>query len=138
MNESRTRPTGDDVDAFLAAIPDPQRRADCMALVPLLREATGSAPRLWGNGIVGFGEYHYRYASGREGDWFLAGFAPRKGDLTLYVFGLDAREPLLARLGRHRRGRACLYVKRLADLDLAALRELVAGGVADLRRLYPA
>jgi hypothetical protein len=138
MSDLKTQPTAARVADFLAAIPDEARRADCQALAVLMERATGAPPTMWGASIIGFGRYHYRYASGREGDWFLTGFAPRKSDLTLYIMvGFDGYEPLLARLGRHKTGKSCLYVKRLADLDLAALEELVTASVRQLRATYP-
>jgi hypothetical protein len=99
-----------------------------------MAEVTGDEPRLWGRGMVGFGTYHYRYESGREGDWFVTGFAPRKSDLTLYIMaGFDRYEALMSRLGKYRTGKSCLYVKRLADVDEAVLRELVEESVGWVR-----
>jgi hypothetical protein len=139
MAELKTRETSASVEAFLAAVEDEARRADCRTVAAIMGEVTGEAPRMWGPSIVGFGRYHYRYASGHEGDACLTGFSPRKKELTLYLMpGLDALAPLLARLGKHKAGKGCLYVKCLADIDLAVLRELVAACVAHLRTLYPA
>lgn len=135
MAELKTRPTGGSVDEFLAGVADERRRQDCRALVELMRRVTGAEPAMWGPSIVGFGNYHYRYASGREGDWFVAGFSPRKSDLTLYIMsGFAGHEGLMARLGRHRTGKSCLYVKRLADLDPAVLEELVRRSVEHVSR----
>ena len=134
MSEAKTRPTGVAVDAFLAGLPEPQQ-ADSRALIALMREVTGEEPRMWGPSIVGFGSYHYRYATGREGDAPLTSFSPRKQNLTVYLsYGFEEQEELLARLGKHKLGKACLYVKRLADVDQAALRELVQQSVDELRR----
>ncbi|MGV8040188.1 MAG: DUF1801 domain-containing protein [Thermoanaerobaculaceae bacterium] len=131
MAEPKTRPTGEAVTAFLGRVSDEGRRKDCFTLVELMRNATRAEPEMWGSSIVGFGRYRYRYASGREGEWMVMGFSPRKQDLTLYVLpGLDRFAPLLSRLGRHTTGKSCLYVKRLADLDLAVLRELLAEATA--------
>lgn len=131
MAENKTRPTDADVMVFLDGIADEQRRRDCLTVVELMRGATGAEPRMWGANIVGFGDQRYRYASGREGDWFLVGFSPRKQNLTLYLtYGFEQHADLLARLGKHSVGKACLYVKRLSDLDLAALRELIARSAA--------
>lgn len=125
MSENKTKPTEQDVDGFLDSISDTQRRADCQAIVALMREATGAAPRMWGANIVGFGDHHYRYASGRAGDTFITGFSPRKQNMTLYLsYGFDQHGDLLARLGKHSTGKACLYIKRLADIDQIVLREL--------------
>ena len=131
----KTAPTGASVQAFLDAIPDEGRRADCRTLVKIMRAATGAKPRMWGPSIVGFGEYRFEYESGREGDWFLTGFSPRKQDLTLYVMaGFERYPALMKRLGRYRTGRSCLYLKRLADVDLKVLAELVEASVRHMAR----
>jgi hypothetical protein len=131
MAEAKTQPTKASVAAFIAAVPDAQRREDCKAVARLMQDATGARPVLWGTNIVGFGTYRYRYASGREGEWPVVAFSPRKSDLTLYIMpGFDCFADLLARLGPHRTGKACLYLKRLADVDLAVLRQLIEAGVA--------
>lgn len=131
MAELKTKPTDASVAAFIAAIPDPQRRADCEALHSLMREATGCEPRMWGDSMVGFDLYQYKYASGRAGEWFIVGFSPRKNDLTLYsMAGFDDFPELMARLGKFKTGKACLYVKRLSDIHTAALRELIRAGCA--------
>jgi hypothetical protein len=133
----KTRPGDTDVSAFLAKVADPARREDCHTVLALMREVTGELPRLWGTSMVGFGSYHYRYASGREGDWFLTGFSPRKQDLTLYIMaGFDNYAALMAKLGKHKTGKSCLYVKRLADIDLAVLKQLVAASVTHMRQTY--
>lgn len=133
-NGNKTRKTDASVQAFLESVEDPRKREDCFALVALMAEVTGHEARMWGDAIVGFGDYHYKYASGREGDWFLAGFAPRRQDLTVYITaGFDAYGPLLDRLGKHKTGKSCLYLKRLADVDLAVLRELVQRSVEHMR-----
>lgn len=120
------RPTGAAVEDFLAAVPDEQRRADAHRLCALMQQITGEEPAMWGPSIVGFGTYHYRYASGREGDWFLAGFSPRSKSLTVYISdGFAEYGALLERLGKHSTGKSCLYIKRLADVDLAVLEEML-------------
>ena len=135
MAELKTKPHDGDVEAFLDGIEDPTKRADCRELVAMMQEATGAPPKLWGPSIVGFGSYHYRYESGREGDWFEAGFAPRKRDLTLYVMpGFAGHEKLMAKLGRHKTGKSCLYIKQLDDVDRPALRTLIEKSVAHLRK----
>ena len=117
--------------SYLDAIADATRRADCEVLVELMSRATGAPPVMWGAGIVGFGSYHYRYDSGREGDFCVIGFAARKGDISLYLMaGFEDQEALLARLGRHKTGKACLYLRKLDDIDLAVLEELVNASVA--------
>lgn len=139
MAELKTKPTAASVDTYVDAITDPARRADCLALIALMRRATGCEPRIWGGSIVGFGSYHYRYASGHEGDACLIGFASRKPDLTLYITpGFQRYQQLLARLGRHRVAKSCLYLKRLADVDLQALGELIELSVQEVRDRHPA
>jgi hypothetical protein len=124
--------------AFIDAVEDPERRADCRALATLMEEVTGEPPVLWGTSIVGFGRYHYRYESGREGDSFLAGFSPRKRELTLYIMaGFDRYPELMAKLGRYRTGKSCLYLKRLSDVDMAVLEELIRESVAHTRKQNP-
>ncbi|HZN18032.1 MAG TPA: DUF1801 domain-containing protein [Micromonosporaceae bacterium] len=133
MAELKTQRNEADVEEFLAAVPDPQRRADAQAVCRLMTEVTGEQPVMWGDSIVGFGSYRYRYATGREGDWPAVGLSPRKQALTIYVSeGFDAYEELLARLGPHRTSRSCLYVKRLSDVDEQVLRRLVEGGFRSL------
>jgi len=121
------RRTGAPVAEFLAQIPDEQRRADAHRLCALMQEITGEPPAMWGTSIVGFGSYHYRYASGREGDSALASFSPRGQHLAIYLVGefTDRHRSALARLGPHKTGKGCLYVKRLDDVDSDALRELI-------------
>jgi hypothetical protein len=126
MAALKTRPNDQSVEAYLDNVTDEQRRQDSYAVLELMREVTGQEPTMWGDSIVGFGSYHYRYASGREGDWFLTGFSPRKQALTLYIMsGFGEYEELLDKLGKYTTGKSCLYVKRLEDVDLPTLRELV-------------
>jgi hypothetical protein len=137
MAELKTKQTEASVEAFLDAIEDETRRNDCLAVAKIMKRATRAEPRMWGLSIVGFGEYHYRYESGREGDWFLAGFSPRKRDLTLYIVaGFDRYESLMARLGKHSTGKSCLYIKRLADIDTAVLEELVSESVRHMKQKH--
>jgi hypothetical protein len=133
MAEPKTRPTKASVAGFLAAVADEQRRKDCRAVEKMMRKATGARPVMWGTSIVGFGAYTYTDARGKSNDWPIVGFSPRKTDLTLYLMpGFAGREALLAKLGKHRTGVACLYLKRLADVDTAVLEELIAQSVADM------
>jgi len=126
MAELKTKPTDSDVEAFIASIEDEQVRADCRELARLMHEATGDEPVMWGSSIVGYGTVHYRYASGREGDWFKVGFAPRKRTLTLYLTdGVDAHAEPLSRLGPHSTGKGCLYIRRISDVDVDVLREVI-------------
>lgn len=138
MAEQKTKPTGLSVKAHLDAIEDESRRKDCKALSALMKRVTGCTPKMWGPGIVGFGSYHYEYASGHSGDSCLVGFSSRKGDISIYLMpGFEGADELFAALGRHKRGKACLYIRRLADVDLSVLEQLVARSYAETRRLYP-
>ena len=126
MAELKTRPNDGDVEEFLNGIEEEKKRADCYKILELMKETTQYEPVLWGDSIVGFGSYHYRYASGREGDWFLTGFSPRKGNITLYIMaGFERYEALMERLGKYKTGKSCLYIKKIEDVDLETLRELV-------------
>ena len=137
MAENKTKPTSASVDDYIASIADEARRADCRYLVEVMSRVTGEPPRMWGASIVGFGTYHYRYDSGREGDFFLTGFSSRKADLSLYVMAGFASFPaLMAKLGRHRTGKSCLYVRRLTDVDLEVLEELVRRSVKETRERH--
>jgi len=127
MAELKTQPTDQRVEDFLNTIDDEQKRSDAFAMLEFMKEITGEEPVMWGPGIIGFGSYHYKYASGREADWMLTGFSPRKNNLTLYIMqGFDNYEHHLTQLGKHKTGKSCLYVKRLEDLDLDVLRKLIA------------
>ncbi len=138
MGEAKTQPTGASVEDFFAAVADDQRRADSRQLAKIMKRVTGAAPKMWGAGMVGFGTYHYVYESGREGDMFLTGFAPRKNDITLYIMGgLSHYDTILRRMGRFKSGKSCLYVKRLADLDLAVLEELINASVRRITLMNP-
>jgi Domain of unknown function (DU1801) len=137
MSEPKTTPTDASVEAFLEAAPE-SRRDDARAVVRLMSELTGEAPVMWGPSIVGFGRYVYTYASGRSGEWPIAAFSPRKANLVLYLMpGFEEATDLLARLGKHKVGKSCLYLNRLADLDPEVLRELVSRSVTAVRARYP-
>lgn len=135
--EAKTKPTTVSVADFIAAVPDAARRADAEALCLLLEAATGFAPVMWGPSIIGFGAYHYRYESGREGDAPLVGFSPRKTSLVLYMAPGDDRPDLLARLGKHKAGAGCVYVNRLSDVDVSIVAEMAQASVAHLKARYP-
>lgn len=138
MADLKTKKTGASVAAFLKTIEDPDQRRDAKAVAALMKELTGAKAKLWGPGIVGFGTYHYTYASGRSGEWFRVGFAPRKKNLTLYIMdGFSARAKLLKKLGPHKTGKSCLYIKRLSDVDGDALRALIEASLAHLAKKYP-
>ena len=136
---NKTQATKASAKAYFEAIEDPARRADCVALDAIMRRATGEKPVMWGSSIVGYGQYHYRYESGREGDMCLVGFSSRKGDISIYVTsGFEGREALLAKLGKHKVAKACLYVKRLADVDAKVLESLLREGAKAMRERHPA
>jgi hypothetical protein len=138
MAELKTKRTGQNVASFLNAIEDKQVRADCKAISGMMKTATGNPARMWGSGIVGFGTYDYKYASGREGTWFLCGFAPRKRSLSLYIMaGFPRFEPLMKKLGKYKTGKACLYINQLDDIDRSVLQTLIEESVACMRSKYP-
>lgn len=123
---NKTTQTDASVADFISRVEDAQKRQDSQTLVDVMREVTGEEPKLWGDAIVGFGTYHYKGKSGREGEWFPVGFSPRKAALTLYLMGgFDERSALLEKLGKHSIGKGCLYVKKLADIDMGVLREMI-------------
>ena len=137
MKENKTKVTDASVDSYLAAIVDEARRKDCEALAKLMTRATKQPPKMWGASIVGFGSYHYKYESGREGDSCLTGFSSRKSDITLYlVASFPEREELLAKLGKYKVGGGCLYVRKLSDVNPKVLEQLIVGSVAERKRHY--
>jgi Domain of unknown function (DU1801) len=137
MAENKTKLTEASVESYLAAIEDEARRKDCEALTRLMTRATKQQPRMWGASIVGFGSYHYKYESGREGDSCLTGFASRKGDISVYlVANFPGQEELLSKLGKHKMGKGCLYIRKLGDVDTKILEQLVVGTVAERKRRY--
>lgn len=138
MAEAKTKPTAQSMADFLAGVTDEERRKDCERVAAVMQEVTGEPPVMWGS-IVGFGTYNYKYASGRTGDWPLTAFSPRKKDLTIYIMpGVEEFPDLAAKLGKYSNGKSCLYVKKLSDVDMDVLRDLIARGVAHMRKLYPA
>ena len=136
-SEAKTRPTPASVADFIAALPDDRRRADAQAVCAILEQATGFEPVMWGASIIGFGAYHYRYESGREGDAPLVGFSPRKANLVLYLAPGEDRADLLGRLGKHKAGAGCVYVNRLSDVDASVITEMAQATVAVLKARYP-
>lgn len=137
MAELKTKKTDASVDDFIAAVEDEQRRKDCKAVMAIMKRVTKASPKMWGTNIVGYGSYHYKYASGQEGDWPLTGFSPRKQALTVYVMaGFEDYPELMAKLGKYKTGTSCLYVKRLSDVDAAVLEKLIAVSVKDMREHY--
>ena len=139
MAETKTKPTEVSVNEYIAQIEDAQKRADSAVLIDMMQRITGEKPKMWGPSIIGFGSYHYKYASGHEGDTCVAGFSPRKAELSIYLWSEAEpwREKLLAKLGKHRMGKSCLYVKRLEQIDLKVLEELVKQSLKVVRERYP-
>ena len=134
MAEPKTKPTNESVKDFLNRIPDAERREDCFTVAKMMEEITGENPKMWGPSIVGFGTWHYKYASGREGDWPITAFSPRKKDLTLYVMvGYERYPELMEKLGKHSTGKSCLYIKRLSDIHVPTLKKLIKTGIKDLK-----
>ncbi len=130
MADLKTVPTKVSVDKFLKGITDEQKREDCYQILDMMKKATKAQARMWGTSIVGFGKYHYVYASGREGDWFIAGFSPRKQNLTLYSMGGFLQfDDLMEQLGKHSTGKGCLYINKLEDVDIKVLKKLISKSV---------
>lgn len=138
MSELKTKPTKVSPESHIAAITNEEQRRDAETLVALMRKITKEEPRMWGPTIVGCGSYHYKYASGHEGDSALAGFAMRGRELVVYIApDFEGRDVLLAKLGKHKTGKVCVYIRRLADVDLKVLEKLIARSIADTKRRYP-
>lgn len=135
MAELKTRVNDASVEEFIKSVRDEGKRQDSYKIIDIMRKATRAEPKMWGTSIVGFGSYHYRYASSREGDWMLVGFSPRKQNLTLYIMsGFDEYDSLLKKLGKHSTGKSCLYIKKLSDVDTRVLKELVTKSVKHMRK----
>jgi hypothetical protein len=134
MAEPKTKPTDDSVGEFLNSVAHDEKRADSFEILALMEEITGEEPQMWGKSIIGYGRYHYKYASGREAEWFLVGFSPRVQSLTLYIMsGFDSYNELLGKLGKYKIGKSCLYINKLADVDRDVLKELVKASVDHMR-----
>lgn len=137
MAENKTKPNKTSVTAFINGIEDEQRRRDVKKVAAMMREATGSRARMWGANIVGYGQYHYKYDSGREGDFMITGFSPRKQALTLYVIpGFKHFETLMSKLGKYKTGKSCLYIRKLSDVDEKVLKRLIVASVRYMRKNY--
>jgi hypothetical protein len=137
MAELKTQKTDASVEDFLNAVSNERRRKDSFVVLELMREVTGEEPAMWGSSIVGFGSYRYTYASGRSGEWPIVGFSPRKQNLALYIMpGFERFDTLLKKLGKHKTGKSCLYINKLADVDMEVLRDLVEQSVAHMRKAY--
>jgi hypothetical protein len=135
--ELKTKQTDRSVERFLNSIPDEKMRRDCFTIMNLMKEITGSEPKMWGDSIIGFGTYHYVYESGREGDWFLTGFSPRKQNLTLYIMsGFEEYDVLMKNLGTYKTGKSCLYIKMLENIQMTILRKLIKKSIDHLRKKY--
>ena len=137
MAELKTKPNDANVDAFLSTIENEQKRIDSYRILELMKQITGANPKMWGESIIGFGEYHYKYASGREGDWFLTGFSPRKQNFSIYLMSCenDKNFPdLFSKLGKHKTGKSCLYFNKLKDIDIQILGLLIEKSVEELKQ----
>ena len=138
MAKLKTTPNDGNVFDFLNSVEDDIKREDCFTLLELMQKLTKAKPKMWGGSIVGFGSYHYKYESGREGDWFLTGFSPRKQALTLYIMSGFEKEPeLMQQLGKYKTGKSCLYIKKLKDVDTKVLKQVVKHSVNYLTKNYP-
>lgn len=136
--ELKTQKNDASVEDYINSIPDDQKKVDSQVLLELMRQVVGEEPFMWGSSIIGFGNYHYKYASGQEADWFLAGFSPRKQNLTLYIMsGFEQYDDLLGSLGKFKTGVSCLYIKKLSDVDLDVLEKLVRLSVEHMRKTNP-
>ena len=138
MAELKTKPNDQNVEAFLNSVEDEDKRQACFTVMEIMEDVTGADAKMWGDSIVGFGTYRYKYASGREGEWMLTGFSPRKRNLTLYIMsGFDEYDQLLDKLGKYTTGKSCLYIKKIEDVDLDVLRELVDQSVKHMIATNP-
>lgn len=137
MAEQKTKPTEQTVESFLDSIPDEKVRNDCYEVMKIMKKATGLKPKMWGTAIVGFGQYHYKYDSGHEGDSCLTGFAPRKANITLYLMGGLQNEELMKKLGKYKTGKGCLYIKKIEDVDTGVLEKLIKSSVDFVKVKFP-
>ena len=136
MAKAKTNETTESVSTFVKTITDKQRQTDCFALMNIMEEATGFEPKMWGPSIIGFGSYHYKYESGHEGDAPMVGFSPRKSEFSLYIANFEGKEELLKKLGKHKTAKACVYIKKLEDVETMVLKKLVSGSVKHYKAKY--
>ncbi|MBT9317837.1 DUF1801 domain-containing protein [Leptothoe spongobia] len=137
MSGLKTQPNDASVDHFIQSVDNEQRRHDCLTLLPIMQRITQKEPKMWGDSMIGFGQYHYENRSGRGGDWFITGFSPRKREMTVYIMpGFDNYSALLEKLGKHRLGKSCLYIKKLSDVDVTILETLITQSIADMESMY--
>ena len=137
-NQNKTQKTDASVDEYLMQIEDAEKRADCFKIKDMMERIVDAPARMWGTSIIGFGDYHYKYESGREGDFMRSGFAARKANIVLYIMaGFSEYDALLEKVGKHKHGKGCLYIKRLSDLDESALEEIITRSVAYMAQKYP-
>ena len=137
MAELKTKERKASVEKFLKSVKDDQKREDSFYILKMMKQITKAEPKMWGTSMIGFGNYHFKYASGREGDWFLTGFSPRKQSLTLYIMAdINKYKEILSKLGKHKTGKGCLYINKLADVDVKVLRELITTSVNKLKKMY--
>lgn len=138
MSENKTKKTNESIEKYINSIKDENVKKDCYTIIKLMQAITKEEPKMWGSSIIGFGDYHYKYASGREGDFFLTGFSSRKQNLALYLMGgLENQKDKLKKLGKHKTGKSCLYIKSLEDIDKKVLKEMIVQSVNETRKLYP-
>ncbi|MEX0811484.1 MAG: DUF1801 domain-containing protein [Chitinophagales bacterium] len=137
MSELKTKVNDADVSAFIDKVADEQKRKDSYQLIELMSKVSGAPPKMWGESIVGFGSYHYKYKSGREGDWMLCGFSPRKANISVYTMcDIEKNKDLLSKLGKYKSGKSCLYIKRLSDIDEKVLEQLVRDSIEQTKEMY--
>lgn len=137
MAELKTKPNDASVLDFLNSVEDESKRDDCYEIMNMMQEVSGDQPKMWGSSIVGYGTYHYKYASGREGEWMKIGFSPRKQNLTLYLMaGVERNEEILSRIGKYKNGKSCFYIKKLDDIDREVLKELMIASLEHVETIY--
>jgi len=138
MAENKTKQTKASVDKFINSLKDETERVDCYKIIKLMKSITKEEPKMWGSSLIGFGTYHYKYESGREGDFFLTGFSPRKQNISIYLMGgFEKQKTQLKKLGKHKTGKSCLYIKTLNDVDVKILKEMIVQSVKKMKKLYP-